>query len=375
MTKQRAAERSAGGPKRDSNGFILVVVLWILAALAALASTYSVYAVNAALSTQVDDDRLRIKNAISTGVELAAYKLLADDKPQGVFAVRLAHSTVKVTFTSESARVDLNAAPKALLAGVFTAVGVSSADAANFAERIVGWRKTADPGGQNAEAEAYKEAGYEYAPRQGPFQNTLELRLVLSIPPYIVERVLPLVTVYSGVAQIDVRVAPPEVLTALPNITPDQLQRALAQRKRNPTDGQAETMLSLLGSAGYGRRQSKPRGPRPGADPARQWPQRGRGGCDLCLERRRRALSRPFLARRHGRADLTDPWKHLDQFLGETEAIHLSLHLGVAGKSSLARESWSAIRVLSKGRIGACARLIRFDGARSVVMTLASRAT
>ena len=246
-TPQRVTGRALG-PKRDSSGFILVVVLWILAALAALASTYSVYAINAALATQVDDDRLRIKNAISTGVELAAYKLLADDKPQGAFTVRLAHSSVKVTFASESARVDLNAAPKALLAGVFTAVGVTSSDAANFAERIVGWRKKADADGQNTEAEAYKEAGYEYAPRQGPFQNTLELRLVLGIPPYIVERVLPLVTVYSGVAQIDVRVAPPEVLSALPNVTPDQLQRVLVQRKRNPTDGQA--MLSLLGSAG-----------------------------------------------------------------------------------------------------------------------------
>jgi general secretion pathway protein K len=246
MTPQRATERALR-PKRESSGFILVVVLWTLAALAALASTYSVYVVNAALATQVDDDRLRIRNAISTGVELAAYKLLADDKPQGAFAVRLAHSTVKVTFASESARVDLNAAPKALLAGVFTAVGVSSSDAANFAERIAGWRKRADGGGQNAEAEAYKEAGYEYAPRQGRFQNTLELPLVLGIPPYIVERVLPLVTVYSGVAQIDVRVAPPEVLSALPNITPDQLQQVLVQRKRDPTDGQA--ILSLLGSA------------------------------------------------------------------------------------------------------------------------------
>ena len=247
MTPQRATER-AQGPKRESSGFILIVVLWILAALAALASTYSVYAINAALATRVDDDRLQIKNAISTGVELAAYKLLADDKPQGAFAVRLAHSSVKVAFASESARVDLNAAPKALLAGVFTAVGVSSSDAATFAERIAGWRKPPDAGDQNAEAGAYKVAGYEYAPRQGPFQNTLELRLVLGIPPYIVERVLPLVTVYSGVAQIDVRVAPIELLSALPNITSDQLQRVLAQRKRNPTDGQA--MLSLLGSAG-----------------------------------------------------------------------------------------------------------------------------
>ena len=62
---------------RSESGFILVVVLWILAALAALASTYSIYLGNAAFATQINDDRLRIRNAISAGIELSAYQLLA----------------------------------------------------------------------------------------------------------------------------------------------------------------------------------------------------------------------------------------------------------------------------------------------------------
>jgi general secretion pathway protein K len=288
-------------PKGES-GFILIVVLWVLAALAALAATYLVYVDNAAFATQLNDDRLRIRNAISTGIELTAYKLLAapDDArpPQGAFTVRLARSKISVTFVSEGARVDLNAAPKGLLAGLFTAVGVSSSKAATFADRIVGWRTKAAAAGQNnagqspgqdnsgpnnsgqgdasqinagqanagqndagqnnlqinplqidagKEAEDYKEAGYAYAPRQAPFQNVLELPLVLGIPPYIVERVLPLVTVFSGGAQIDVRVAPPEVLSALPNVTPEQLQKVLAQRAQDPLDGDA--LLQVLESA------------------------------------------------------------------------------------------------------------------------------
>jgi general secretion pathway protein K len=306
--------RTALEPKGES-GFILVVVLWVLAALAALAATYLVYVDNAAFATQLNDDRLRIGNAISTGIELTAYKLLAapDDArpPQGAFTVRLARSTVSVTFVSEGARVDLNAAPKGLLAGLFTAVGVRSSDAATFADRIVGWRTKAVDAGQNnagqnnagqnnagqssgqgnsgldnsgqgdagqvnagqgnagqndalqinplqinppqvdadqnKEAKDYKEAGYAYAPRLAPFQNVLELPLVLGIPPYIVERVLPLVTVFSGGAQIDVRVAPPEVLSALPNATPEEVQKILAQRAQDPLDG--EGLLQVLGSS------------------------------------------------------------------------------------------------------------------------------
>jgi general secretion pathway protein K len=237
-------------PRGDS-GFILVVVLWILAALAALASTYSIYLGNAAFATQINDDRLRIRNAISTGIELSAYQLLAvpekDRPPQGAFTVRLARATIDASFVSESARVDLNAAPKNLLEGLFAAVGVGPSQAAAFADRVIGWRKKADPTGQNNEVEAYKQAGLDYAPRQAPFQNVLELPLVLGLPPHIVERVLPLVTVYSGHPEIDIRVAPPEVLAALPNVTPDQLQKVLGARMQSPEDGEA--LLKLLGSA------------------------------------------------------------------------------------------------------------------------------
>ena len=251
MRSERSAQATSNSRSQES-GFILVVVLWILAALAALAASYLVYVDNAAFATHVNDDRIRIRNAISTSVELAAYQLLAapDEArpPQGAFTVRLARSTINVSFISESARIDLNAAPKALLAGLFVAVGAIPPQAAAFADRIVAWRKKADPAGDaSGEVEAYKEAGFNYAPRQGPFQNVLELPLVLGIPPYIVKRVLPFVTVYSGIAQIDVRVAPPEVLSALPDMTPERLQKFLAQRQQNPGDSQA--LLKLLGSA------------------------------------------------------------------------------------------------------------------------------
>jgi general secretion pathway protein K len=236
---------------RSDSGFILVAVLWILAALAALASTYSIYLGNAAFATQINDDRLRIRNAVSTGIELSAYQLLAVPEqarpPQGAFTVRLARATIDASFVSESARVDLNAAPQNLLEGLFAAVGVDPAQAASFADRVIGWRKKADPVGQNSEVEAYKEAGLDYAPRQAPFQNVLELPLVLGLPPHIVERILPLVTVYSGHPEIDIRVAPPEVLAALPNVTPDQLQKVLGARMQNPEDGDA--LLKLLGSS------------------------------------------------------------------------------------------------------------------------------
>ena len=102
-------------PRSDS-GFILVVVLWILAALAKLASVYSILSRQCHAATQINDDRLRIRNAISTGIELSAYQLLAvleQARPaQGAFTVRLARATIDASFVSENGRVNLNAPPR-----------------------------------------------------------------------------------------------------------------------------------------------------------------------------------------------------------------------------------------------------------------------
>ncbi len=247
----------------SERGFILVAVLWILSALAVLSAVYSLYVSNAAVAAHVTDDGVNAEAAVRAGVELAAYELTAapessgsaqltaapeSSRPaQGGFAFRLGRSRIKVSFIAEGARIDLNAAPKKLLVGLFEAIGAKPDDADTFADRVVGWRKKADGEGQDAEAEIYKSEGYSYAPREAPFQNTLELSLVAGIPKHIIERILPLVTVYSGQAQIDVRVASPEVLAALPGMTPDVLRQVLAQRAQGAPDGQS--LLKLLGPA------------------------------------------------------------------------------------------------------------------------------
>lgn len=273
MSRPSSKPNDAG--KESERGFILVAVLWILSALAVLSAVYSIYVSNAAVAAHVTDDGVNAEAAVRAGVELAAYELTAapessgstqpaaapqssgpaqltaapeSSRPaQGGFAFRLGRSAIKVSFIAEGARIDLNAAPKKLLAGLFEVIGAKPDDADTFADRVIGWRKKADGDGQDAEADIYKSDGYPYAPREAPFQNTLELSLVAGIPKHIVERILPLVTVYSGQAQIDVRVASPEVLAALPGMTPDVLRQVLAQRARGKPDG--DSLLKLLGPA------------------------------------------------------------------------------------------------------------------------------
>jgi general secretion pathway protein K len=220
-------------------GFIVVAVLWILGALAALAAIYALYVKETAAAFSVHNDRLQGQALAQAGVELAVYQLTAipESRPsRGQLLFRLGGANVSVKFSSENARIDLNAAPKDLLAGFFKSLGARPEEAAYFAERIALWRAAPGPGGGDEENSLYRVAGKPYGPRRGPFQHINELGLVLGLPPVLVERALPYLTVYSGQPEINVLNAPPEVLAAMPGLTPELLHEFLAQRAAAPQD-------------------------------------------------------------------------------------------------------------------------------------------
>jgi general secretion pathway protein K len=240
--------------KRSESGFILVAVLWILAALAILASIYAVYARNMVAAARVHDDRLVAEALINAATELTVYRLTmsAEGEPntKGTFAFRSGLSQIAVAFSPETARIDINAAPKELLAGLFATLGAKPEDAVYYSERIIGWRTRAKADGDNEEASAYRTAGLRYKPRQAPFQNVGELWLVLGLPSVLVEHALPFLTVFSGRPQIDAASAAPEVIAALSGMTSDRLYAILAQRSSDPENEKA--LQQLLGSAAAG---------------------------------------------------------------------------------------------------------------------------
>jgi general secretion pathway protein K len=235
----------------SQQGFVLVAVLWLLAALAALATIFSVYLSNSARALALNDATVQAQALVSAGVELAAYRLqLAgeDARPaQGSFRVRLNGAEISVSFVSEAARVDLNAAPKELLGGLLSALGANEDEAREGADRIIAWRtKPAEETAGNEDA-LYQAAGRSYPPRQAPFAHVDELGLVLGLTPALVERALPFVTVFSGASGVDVLNAAPEVIVALPGMTPLILKQFLGDRATLPNDDAA--IAAALGGA------------------------------------------------------------------------------------------------------------------------------
>lgn len=212
MSRDGATETSR------QRGFVIVAVLWILLALSSLAMVFTAYLSASARELAVSDTDLRTEALVSASLELTAYQLtLAGDKarpPRGSFHFGMDDASVLVTFTSEAARIDLNFAPKEVLAGLFAVLGASKDAANEDADRIIGWRTHPVTGGLNEEAALYNAVGY--SPRQSAFTQVGELALVIGLPPALVERALPFVTVFNGSADVDRTIAAPEVLAALP---------------------------------------------------------------------------------------------------------------------------------------------------------------
>jgi len=255
-------------PRRRQSGregFIIVAVLWILAALATLVTIFSMYVINTATAFTVHDERLQAEGLVRAALELSTYQATSiPQAPQGqpaqqvqpmqpargTFAFRLGTATVNAEFISETARIDLNSAPKELLSGLFTGLGASRGQADYYADRIIGWRSPPPEDNSPNEAANYRTAGMLYGPRGAPFPHTAELALVLGIPEVMVERALPYLTVYSGQPQVNIFTAAPQVLAAVPGMDPGRLQAILVQRAAAPQNEQtARALLATLGAA------------------------------------------------------------------------------------------------------------------------------
>ncbi len=221
------------------DGFIVVAVLWLIAALATLAAIYSLSVRETAAAFSGRDDRLLAQALAQAGVELAVQQMTAipEARPShGGASLRLGGADIAVEFRSENGRIDLNAAPREVLAGLFTSLGARREDAEGFAERITAWRTPPTAGTADEEASLYRVAGKRYGPRRSLFQHVNELALVLGLQGALLDRALPYLTVYSGQPEVNVLTAAPEVLAALPGLTPERLHDFILQREIAPQD-------------------------------------------------------------------------------------------------------------------------------------------
>src|SRR6185369_7392244 len=146
--------------RTGDRGFIVIAVLWILAALSALVLIYLTFVTNTAVVVAGATDRVRTEALVQAGVELAVFQLTGRSEAvrptSGTFNARVGAGRVFVTFRSEAARVDLNAASRGLRSGLMVGLGASPANASSYADRILAWRAPTELGADDPETSFYR---------------------------------------------------------------------------------------------------------------------------------------------------------------------------------------------------------------------------
>ena len=249
---------------RPTNGFVLIVVLWMLAlfAVMVIALTNTVR-----LDVQAKANLLHQAQAeaLADGILLAVVAKLMEQLAGGpgsppigrVVQCQLDGNAVAVSVVDVAGLIDLNAAPVELLARVITGVGVAADQAAELAAAIGDFRDYDDePLPRGAEVKEYRAAGMPFGPKNAPFETVEELDQVLGMKPKILVRLRELVTVHSRAPGLDVALAPDAVVMALAGPGFGAIERArarLAEQFAAGGGGRSRTQMvsvSVTGSLG-----------------------------------------------------------------------------------------------------------------------------
>lgn len=231
-------------------GIALVLVLWVTVLLSVIVGSFTLVSRVETLQARNQLDVTRAYFAAEAGLHRAVVAMSVQDPEQAwvpdgrTYEMQLDDAAVEIRVVDESGRIDLNAADQLQLIDLFESAGVETADAEALADAVLDWRDPDDlvrPFG--AEDPEYESAGYEYGAKDAPFDTVEELQQVIGMNYELYRRVEPAVTVYSGRSQVNLDMAPREVLLAQPGVDPELVDRYLAEREGAGEGDDPESML------------------------------------------------------------------------------------------------------------------------------------
>ena len=226
-------------------GIAIVLVLWVLALLSILVLGLLRDADTDVKIARNEEQAVEARAIADAGVTQAILGLFDPSPATRWHADGEWHSlaydggTIRVSVQDEMGKIDINAAPRAMLSNLFQTLGFDRGLADQLGRNIVDWRA----GGVNALRGASSDVV-----AQRRFLAVAELRLVPGVTRAIFERVAPFVTVYSGVSRIDPFTAPAEDLRSLPGANMLEVDTFLQARAQLGPDSAALPALTGVGA-------------------------------------------------------------------------------------------------------------------------------
>jgi general secretion pathway protein K len=252
----------------SDRGFALVLVLWILVLLTAMVAefahsmrtevtitrnfkeaTQAYYIAHSGLTRSIVEmlrNTSTTKNREDEGTEGTLWRVNVPIPPQGFGA-----GEFTVHIDNLAGLIDLNTASEKLLRLMANTLDISDSERGVIVDSILDWRDPDDFHRLNgAENKYYESLANPYGCKNGPFESVEELLLVRGMSPELFEKHLKAIvtttpvkkTKLSGkgrrphratrtnVGQININAAPQQLLEALPQITPQQVQSLVDYR-------------------------------------------------------------------------------------------------------------------------------------------------
>lgn len=272
---------------RSDQGFALIAVLWILVLLTAIVAefaysmrtevnitrnfkeaTQAYYIAHSGLIRSVVE---MLRNTISTknqenGSEVAedrVWRVNVPIPPQG-----FGTGEFTAHIDNVAGLIDLNTASENLLKLMVNTLDISDSERAVIVDSILDWRDKDDFHRLNgAENRYYKSLASPYGCKNAPFDSVEELLLVRGMSPELFEKDLKSIVIIipksnvnpsgknrssrraarANPGQININAAPRELLEALPQITPQQVQNLIDYRTDRDFSSVAE-VRDLIGA-------------------------------------------------------------------------------------------------------------------------------
>jgi type II secretory pathway component PulK len=244
----------------SNRGMVLITILWIVLVIAFISFSLAAAARIELTASEDSFDSDRAFFMAKTAAEAMFRNLQKPGSMIGSPVVREDDAWVfpfesgeaRVRYESNSNLIDINAASDELLASMFDSLGLEQTLRNQLVDCILDWRDIDDvPSLNGAEINDYGQViiGDRRLPRNGPFQSLDELLLVKHMTPEIfygrvefdqttrnyrrIPGVRDLITLSSGIKQINVNDASKAVLAALPKITAGSVEKIVAERSLN----------------------------------------------------------------------------------------------------------------------------------------------
>lgn len=246
-TARKTEERDGGTERTREQGFVLLVVLWVLSSVVMLVASFN-STVRSGTSSAVSEVGLtKLEALLDAGFEVAAAHLIDQDKQQRWLgdgrkhSIEFAGAQLSITVMNPNSLIDLNKSSAALLRAFFLKFTNSKIEASRYTDLILRARRAASEDGRVDGGITADRAATDFPFPDAAFIDVSQLGRLPGIPRDVFDDVAPFLTVFSDDGTIYPVTAPIQILEAIP-----ALGRADVEKVRH---ADKSTLVGLMGMA------------------------------------------------------------------------------------------------------------------------------